>query len=140
VEQEYIRDRFAQGVFSGLRGQREGRAAVGATMADDRRGDCGIGGALRGVESASRSRPRVRRGRSSTASSDHVGAVHVVDSRKTRLKAGYAAKTDRLDAQRLADALRRDSVVGIYLPAAPISGTCASCVGIGVISRARRRA
>lgn len=47
---------------------------------------------------------------------EHVGAVHVVDTRKTRLKAGYAAKTDRLDAQRLADALRRDSVVGIYYP------------------------
>lgn len=47
---------------------------------------------------------------------NHVGAVHVVDTRKTRLKAGYAAKTDRLDAQRLADALRRDSVVGIYYP------------------------
>ena len=27
-----------------------------------------------------------------------------------------AAKTDRLDARRLADALRRDSVVGIYYP------------------------
>ena len=26
---------------------------------------------------------------------DHVGAVHVVDARKTRLKAGFAAKTDR---------------------------------------------
>ena len=51
---------------------------------------------------------------------DHVGAVHVVDSRKTRLKAGYAAKTDRLDAQRLADALRRESVVGIYYPPAAI--------------------
>jgi transposase len=51
---------------------------------------------------------------------EHVGAVHVVDSRKTRLKAGYAAKTDRLDAQRLADALRRDSVVGVYYPAAAI--------------------
>ena len=47
---------------------------------------------------------------------EHVGAVHIVDARKTRLKAGYAAKTDRLDAQRLADALRRDSVVGIYYP------------------------
>lgn len=47
---------------------------------------------------------------------NQVGAVHVVDSRKTRLKAGYAAKTDRLDARRLADALRRDSVVGIYYP------------------------
>src|SRR6516225_3189934 len=42
--------------------------------------------------------------------------VCVVDPRKTRLKAGYAAKTDRLDARRLADALRRDSVVGIYYP------------------------
>jgi transposase len=47
---------------------------------------------------------------------DRVGAVHVVDTRKTRIKAGYAAKTDRLDARRLADALRRESVVGIYYP------------------------
>src|SRR5690242_16941935 len=47
---------------------------------------------------------------------DGVGAVQVVDARKTRLRAGYAAKTDRLDARRLADALRRDSVVGIYYP------------------------
>lgn len=47
---------------------------------------------------------------------DHVGGVQVVDTRKTRIKAGYAAKTDRLDARRLADALRRDSVVGIYYP------------------------
>ena len=37
--------------------------------------------------------------------------ICVVDTRKTRLKAGFAAKTDRLDARRLADALRRDSVV-----------------------------
>ena len=51
---------------------------------------------------------------------ERVGAVQVVDTRKTRIKAGYAAKTDRLDAQRLADALRRDSVVGIYYPPAPI--------------------
>jgi transposase len=42
--------------------------------------------------------------------------VCVVDPRKTRLKAGYAAKTDRLDARRLADALRRESVVSIYVP------------------------
>lgn len=40
----------------------------------------------------------------------------VVDPRKTKLKAGYAAKTDRLDARRLADALRRASVVSIYVP------------------------
>jgi transposase len=45
-----------------------------------------------------------------------VARVVVVDTRKTRLKAGYAAKTDRLDARRLADAVRRDSVVGIYVP------------------------
>ena len=45
-----------------------------------------------------------------------VGDLRIVDPLKTKLKAGYAAKTDRLDARRLADALRRDSVVGIYYP------------------------
>jgi transposase len=45
-----------------------------------------------------------------------VGQVRIVDPLKTKLKAGFAAKTDRLDARRLADALRRDSVVGIYYP------------------------
>lgn len=52
-----------------------------------------------------------------------VDAVHalgahvcVVDTRKTKLKAGYPAKTDKLDARRLADALRRESVVSIYIP------------------------
>lgn len=47
---------------------------------------------------------------------DAVGEVCIVDPLKTKLKAGYAAKTDRLDARRLADALRRDSVVSIYYP------------------------
>lgn len=42
--------------------------------------------------------------------------VVVVDAGKTRLKAGQAAKTDRLDARRLADALRRDSVVAVWVP------------------------
>jgi transposase len=42
--------------------------------------------------------------------------VVVIDAAKTRWKAGYAAKTDRLDARRLADALRRDSVVTVYYP------------------------
>jgi transposase len=42
--------------------------------------------------------------------------VCVVDPRKTKLKAGFAAKTDRLDARRLADAVRRGSVVSIYIP------------------------
>jgi transposase len=45
-----------------------------------------------------------------------VGDLRIVDPLRTKLKAGYAAKTDRLDARRLADALRRDSVVGIYYP------------------------
>lgn len=45
-----------------------------------------------------------------------VRELRVVDPFKTKLKAGFAAKTDRLDARRLADALRRDSVVGIYYP------------------------
>jgi transposase len=47
---------------------------------------------------------------------DRVEDLRIVDPVKTKLKAGYAAKTDRLDARRLADALRRDSVVGIYYP------------------------
>jgi transposase len=46
----------------------------------------------------------------------HLARVVVIDAAKTRWKAGYAAKTDRLDARRLADALRRDSVVTIYYP------------------------
>ena len=51
---------------------------------------------------------------------ERVGHVCVVDTRKTKLKAGYAAKTDRLDARRLADALRRESVVSIYIPSPAI--------------------
>lgn len=51
---------------------------------------------------------------------DRVGELRIVDPLKTKLKAGYAAKTDRLDARRLADALRRDSVVGIYYPSQAI--------------------
>jgi transposase len=49
-----------------------------------------------------------------------VGAVVIVDPVKTQLKAGFAAKTDRLDARRLADALRRESVVSIYYPSPAI--------------------
>ena len=40
----------------------------------------------------------------------------IVDPLKIKLKAGYAAKTDRLDARRLADALRCYSVVGLCYP------------------------
>ena len=58
-----------------------------------------------------------RRGNSSIQLQDAVSRVVVVDAFRTRLKAGFAAKTDRLDARRLADALRRESVVGIYVPA-----------------------
>jgi transposase len=45
-----------------------------------------------------------------------VADLCIVDPLKTKLKAGYAAKTDRLDARRLADARRRESVVGLYYP------------------------
>ena len=50
----------------------------------------------------------------------HGASVCVVDPRKTKLKAGFAAKTDRLDARRLADALRRQSVVSVYVPSVAI--------------------
>lgn len=49
-----------------------------------------------------------------------VGELRIIDPGRTKLTAGFAAKTDRLDARRLADALRRDSVVGIYRPPAAI--------------------
>ena len=95
-------------------------------MADDRRGiaglltRCGMQSRL-AVEASSPTWAFVDR------VVEHVGAVHVVDARKARLKAGYAAKTDRLDAQRLADALRRDSVVGIYYPPPAIRGLRELC-------------
>ena len=59
----------------------------------------------------------------------HVAELRIVDSVKTKLKAGYAAKTDRLDARRLADALRRDSVVGIYYPPVAIRELRELCRG-----------
>src|SRR5215467_15957897 len=65
--------------------------------------------------------------------------VCVVDPRKTRLKAGYAAKTDRLDARRLADALRRDSIVSVYVPP-PAGGSSAKCVAGAIRSCACARA
>jgi transposase len=63
----------------------------------------------------------------------------VVDTRKTRLKAGYAATTDRLDARRLADALRRDSVVGIYIPPPAIRELRELCRGRHPVVRVRTR-
>jgi transposase len=65
--------------------------------------------------------------------------VCVVDPRKTRLKAGYAAKTDRLDARRLADALRRDSVVSIYIPSPSIRELREVCRGRHHVIRLRTR-
>ncbi len=49
-----------------------------------------------------------------------IDALVIVDPAKTRLRAGFVAKTDRLDARRLADAVRRDSVVSIYYPPPPV--------------------
>jgi transposase len=65
--------------------------------------------------------------------------VCVVDPRKTKLKAGYAAKTDRLDARRLADAVRRDSVVPIYVPPPAIRDLRELCRGRHQVVRLRTR-
>ena len=69
----------------------------------------------------------------------YVGRVCVVDTRKTRLKAGFAAKTDRLDARRLADALRRASVVGVYVPPPAIRELREVCRGRHQLVRTRTR-
>ena len=66
-------------------------------------------------------------------------AVCVVDPRKTKLKAGHAAKTDRLDARRLADARRRDSVVRIYIPPPEIRALREVCRGRHQLGRLRTR-
>src|SRR5919109_3796257 len=65
--------------------------------------------------------------------------VCVVDTRKTKLKAGHAAKTDRLDARRLADALRRASVVSIYVPPPAIRELREVCRGRHQVIRLRSR-
>jgi transposase len=63
----------------------------------------------------------------------------VVDPRKTRLKAGFAAKTDRLDARRLADALRRESIVSVYVPPPAIRELREVCRGRHQLVRMRSR-
>jgi transposase len=65
--------------------------------------------------------------------------VCVVDPRKTKLKAGFAAKTDRLDARRLADALRRESVVSIYIPPPELRELREMCRGRHQVVRLRTR-
>jgi transposase len=68
---------------------------------------------------------------------DAVRQVQVIDPRKTRLRAGYAAKTDRLDARRLADALRRESVVAVYYPPPAIRQVRELCRYRGTLVRVR---
>lgn len=68
-----------------------------------------------------------------------IGPICVVDPRKTRLKAGFAAKTDRLDARRLADALRRESVVSVYVPPPAIRELREVCRGRHQVIRLRTR-
>ena len=65
--------------------------------------------------------------------------ICVVDPRKTKLKAGYAAKTDRLDARRLADALRRASVVSIYVPPPAVRALREVCRSRQQVVRLRTR-
>ena len=91
------------------------RATVGGPLSADARGDRRLGRAVYGIEcDRCGGDPPTWHFVDQIAS--HVGTVCVVDTRKTKLKAGYAAKTDRLDARRSADALRRESVVSIYVP------------------------
>lgn len=66
-------------------------------------------------------------------------SVVVVDPRKTKLKAGYAAKTDKLDARRLADALRRDSVAPVYLPPPAVRDLRELCRGRHHLVRVRAK-
>ena len=65
--------------------------------------------------------------------------IVVVDPRKTKLKAGCAAKTDRLDARRLADAVCRDSVVSISVPPPEIRALRDLCRGRHQLVRLRTR-
>ena len=65
--------------------------------------------------------------------------ICVVDPRKTKLKAGYAAKTDRLDARRLADALRRESVTTIYIPSVAVRDLRELCRGRHHLVRVRAK-
>ena len=65
--------------------------------------------------------------------------VCVVDPRRTKLKAGFAAKTDRLDARRLADALRRESVVSVYIPPPALRELREMCRGRHQLVRLRTR-
>ena len=70
---------------------------------------------------------------------DRVGELRIVDPTKTKLKAGFAAKTDRLDARRLADALRRESVVSVYVPTPAIRELREVCRGRHQVVRLRSR-
>jgi transposase len=65
--------------------------------------------------------------------------VCVVDPRKAKLKAGFAAKTDTLDARRLADALRRERVVAIDIPPPAIRDLRARCRGRHQLVRVRAK-
>jgi len=95
-------------------------SATGARLWEDRfpRSDAGIAALLARCDqrTASAVEASTPTWHFADALGDHVADLRIVDPVKTKLKAGYAAKTDRLDARRLADALRRDSVVGIYYP------------------------
>jgi transposase len=62
---------------------------------------------------------------------DAVRDLRIVDPLKTKLKAGYAAKTDRLDARRLADALRRQVWSGSTIRRSR-SANCGSSVAVAM--------
>ena len=117
MEREYYRGGLAQGVFPGVPGERDGRAALGGPL----RRTGGRPGAVHRTGCRTRSRAIAVEASGPTwafvdALTPTGATICVVDPRRTKLKAGFAAKTDRWDARRLADALRRASVVSIYVP------------------------
>lgn len=62
-----------------------------------------------------------------------------MDPRKTKRKAGDAAKTDRLDARRFADAVRRASVASSYIPSRAIRELREVCRGRQQVVRVRTK-
>ena len=114
-----------------------GRAALGGAVSADAEG---IAAFVAGVGPTRRWRwKRARRRGISRMRSRRMWGPADCRFAEDALKAGYAAKTDRLDARRLADAFRRDSVVGIYYPPPAIRELRELCRGRHTLVQLRTR-
>ena len=143
MEQALYRRGFTQGVVPGLCGvQMSGARMWERRCASDsgRTGDVsralGSAAAIQIAVEASWPDVVLRRCPPSDGSRGLCGR----SARKTRLKAGYAAKTDRLDARRLADALRRASIMRVYVPPPAIRELREVCRGRYQLVKIRTRA